>query len=106
MEIFKYIDYFQDGSIVNIQDDGKVIQFLIESAEVEKEAFEKSVPLSRENRIQGIVHIEEIEEVSLDNQMAKRPSSQAIDMYVLLDDLLKQIQPPCNAQKKRTQEHR
>ena len=39
MEIFKYLAYFHDGSLLDIQDDGKVIQFSVESVEVEREVF-------------------------------------------------------------------
>ncbi len=61
MNIAKYEDYFHDGSIIYIKQDGCDIEIAMHSAEITEEL---GIPLSRYNRIKGILFVNGVESIT------------------------------------------
>lgn len=57
MNISKYAAFFHDGSIFDIAHRGGTISFYLASAEMDEEDAKDGIILSKDNSIQGILHI-------------------------------------------------
>lgn len=58
MNISKYAAFFHDGSIVDIHHMGDKIEFSMASAEMDQEDNKDNIALSRDDSIQGKLHVE------------------------------------------------
>lgn len=65
IDISKYTSYFHDGSLFNISKLKNEITFQISSAEVDLSDIEENITLSKEQRIQGILHLSNIQNIQL-----------------------------------------
>jgi hypothetical protein len=68
ININKYADFFHDGSIMDIQHMGNKVEFSMASAEMDEEDVKDDVILSKDNSIQGKLHIEGIKSITIDKQ--------------------------------------
>ena len=73
MDIVKYCSYFHDGSLINIRDNETDVQLFLESAEVDPSSFSQKFQLTNENTIQGILHLQNIRKVLVDDQIIDHP---------------------------------
>ena len=64
-DISKYVDYFHDGCLFNILKKKDAVAFKISSSEVDPLDIEKDVILSKDHRIRGVLHLENIQNISL-----------------------------------------
>ena len=68
MDISKYTAFFHDGSIIDIQHIGGKIEFSMASAEMNEEDIKDDVVLSRDDSIQGKLHVEGIKCIKINNE--------------------------------------
>lgn len=68
MNISSYAAYFHDGSIIDIQYKGSVLLLSMESAEMSEEDLIETIALSEHNSLKGILHLEGIEAIFIDNE--------------------------------------
>ncbi|MCB1110455.1 MAG: hypothetical protein KDK64_05695 [Chlamydiia bacterium] len=73
MKFFECTAYFHDGSLLGIIDNETGINFFLESAEVDPSSFLHTFQLSKENTLQGILHLKGIKKILVDGQSIKRP---------------------------------
>jgi hypothetical protein len=69
MDIHKYIDYFHDGSLFAINHIGNKIEFSMASAEMDQDDLVDDAILSRDNSIQGKLHVEGVKIIKIDSQI-------------------------------------
>jgi len=65
MNISKYEAFFHDGSLIDIRHIGTKIEFSMASAEMDEEDVENDVILSKNDSIQGKLHIEGIKSIMI-----------------------------------------
>lgn len=68
MNISKYAGFFHDGSIIDIQHRGNKIKFFMVSAEMDEEDVKDDITLSKDNNIQGKLHIEGVKSILIGNK--------------------------------------
>lgn len=61
--INKYVDFFHDGSITDIEHIGNKMIISMQSAEIEEEDVKNGITLAKDARIRGKLHIEGIKSV-------------------------------------------
>jgi hypothetical protein len=69
MNISYYTAFFHDGSIINIQHKKNVIKFYMASAEMDEEDIKDDLKLSYDDSIRGILHIEEVESITINGEI-------------------------------------
>jgi hypothetical protein len=84
MSIEKCASFFHDGSIFTIKHTGTTAVISMESAEIDKDEFDDSIALSKNDRIRGKLHIEGIKKIKLN----KKPFSGLITKSYVDNDLL------------------
>ena len=68
MDIFKYTAFFHDGAITDIKHDENGIEFFMKSAEMDiEDIVDDKIILTKDNRIKGILHIEGIKNIKIDD---------------------------------------
>ena len=73
--ISKYASYFHDGSLVTIEygkNDAELI-LTMESAEIDPEDIRDPIPLSKDDRIKGKLHLKGIKSISIDGEKLSTP---------------------------------
>jgi hypothetical protein len=65
IDISKYQDYFHDGSLFNILKSNNKITFEMSSAEIDPSEIEGDLIFSTDNRIRGILHLENINNIHI-----------------------------------------
>lgn len=65
IDISRYQDYFHDGSLFNIIKSNNKITFEMSSAEIDPSQIEGDLTFSTDNRIRGILHLENIKNIYL-----------------------------------------
>ncbi|MFZ4772654.1 MAG: hypothetical protein ACOYK9_01525 [Chlamydiia bacterium] len=70
--IKKYIDYFHDGNLYDIQIADNHIKFYIESAEIDPDDIKEESILNERYRIKGIPWLKGVIQVVINNQIPKR----------------------------------
>ena len=60
-DIRKYVDFFHDGSITDINHFGNKMTISMESAEMDEEDVKGDIILGKDDRIRGKLHIEGIQ---------------------------------------------
>lgn len=68
MDISNYTSFFHDGSIGEIQHDRDGIVLSMSSAQMDEEDNKDNIPLSKDDFIQGKLHIEGIKSIIVDDQ--------------------------------------
>lgn len=68
MDISQYVDFFHDGSIMDIRHVGNKIEFFMASAEMDEEDVKDDVVLSKDDTIRGKLHIEGVRNIKENNQ--------------------------------------
>ncbi len=68
MDISKYTAYFHDGSLMDIRHVGNEIEFYMASAEMDKEDVEDDTILSKDESIQGRLHLKGIKNITIDGK--------------------------------------
>ena len=68
MNISNYAAFFHDGSIMDIQHMGDKVEFSMASAEMDEEDINDDVVLSKDDSIQGKLHVEGIKNIIIDKQ--------------------------------------
>ncbi len=63
IEISKYAAFFHDGSVMDIRHTGKNLEFSMASAEMDKEDVKDNIILSKDDSIQGKLHLEGIKSI-------------------------------------------
>lgn len=71
MNIGFYASYFHDGSIIDIQYKGAELLISIESAELLPEDLGEDIALSDHSRLKGILHLQGIQSIYVDEQPFK-----------------------------------
>ncbi|MFZ4772728.1 MAG: hypothetical protein ACOYK9_01905 [Chlamydiia bacterium] len=69
----KYVDYFHDGDLNDIQIDNQDIRLSIESARLDQDEFETGFNLNEDDRIQGILHLKNISEILVNKKIPEKP---------------------------------
>ncbi len=67
-DINKYVDFFHDGSIIDIDHIGNKMTISMESAEVDEEDIKDDIALAKDARIRGKLHIEKIKSIIINNK--------------------------------------
>lgn len=65
--ITKYVDFFHDGSIIDIDHIGNKMTISMESAEMDEEDIKDDIDLLQDDRIRGKLHIEGIKSIKENN---------------------------------------
>lgn len=68
MIISKYAAFFHDGSVINIQHSGDRIEFSMASAEMDEEDIKDNITLSKDDSIQGKLHLKGIRNIIIDGK--------------------------------------
>ena len=68
MNISNYTAFFHDGSIMDIRHIGDKVEFFMASAEMDEEDIKDDIVLSKDDSIQGKLHVEGITSVVIDKQ--------------------------------------
>lgn len=68
MNISKYAGFFHDGSIIDIQHRGDKIKFSMASAEMNEEDVKDDITLSKDDSIQGKLHVEGIKNIIINGK--------------------------------------
>lgn len=66
MTISRYLDFFHDGCVMNIQHFGSTVELSMSSAEMDADDIKDDIALSRDDSIQGILHIEGVTKILMD----------------------------------------
>ena|SRR5689334_12483140 len=70
MNISKYSAFFHDGSLMDIKHVNNIIELSMSSAEVdEEEDIKGGIPLSKDNCIQGKLHVEGVKMLKISNKL-------------------------------------
>jgi len=70
MDIRKYADYFHDGLVYDMQQNGNNIVLALESAELEPEWNEDNIMLSKLSRIAGYLHLDGVKSIYIDGEIS------------------------------------
>src|SRR5579863_1167454 len=65
IDIRKYAAYFHDGTLFNISKLKNELKFQMSSAEVDPSDVEEGLTLSKDHRIQGVLHLCNIQDIHL-----------------------------------------
>lgn len=68
MDIKKYEGYFHDGGIIDVKHINNSINIHMESAEIDPDDIEGYIILSKSSRLTGILHIESINKITINNR--------------------------------------
>lgn len=68
MNISKYTGFFHDGSILDIQHRGDKIKFSMASAEMNEEDVKDDIILSKNDSVQGKLHVEGIKNITINGK--------------------------------------
>jgi antitoxin component YwqK of YwqJK toxin-antitoxin module len=70
MDISNYLHYFHDGTVINIKHKKNDIQFLIESFPINQDDLSNKdfPPLSENHTLKGILHIDGIKYIKIENK--------------------------------------
>lgn len=68
MDIFKYKDFFHDGTLLGIEHQGKAIVLSMQSAEVSPEELPGHIALSSDDRIKGKLHLKGIKNIYINRE--------------------------------------
>lgn len=79
IDISKYSDFFHDGSVIAINHTGNNMLFFMESAEMDEEDMQEAFTLTKDARIRGKLHIENIKSLKINNQISQGPLKQKYD---------------------------
>ena len=71
MDISKYTAYFHDGSLFHVLHKGNKMELSMSSAEMDEEDVGKSIVLSRDNCIQGKLHLEGIKQIKINESLVE-----------------------------------
>ncbi len=69
MNISKYAGYFHDGGLIDIKHTNDTIELYLASAEVDPEDIEDNIPLGKYDRIKGILHLEKIKNIIVNDKV-------------------------------------
>ncbi len=69
MNISKYAAFFHDGSVFDIKHTGSKIELSMRSAEMDEEDVKDDIVLSKDDRIQGKLHIEGIKSIEINSKL-------------------------------------
>ncbi len=84
IDISKYVSYFHDGSIIDIQQTGNKVLISMESAEVSEEDINDEFELSEQKTIKGILHLADI----IDIRVQKELFHEKLKMLADIGDIL------------------
>ncbi len=68
MDISLYKDFFHDGSLLDIEHQGKTIVLSMKSAEVDPEELPGNIVLSSDDRIKGKLYITDVKNIEVDEK--------------------------------------
>ena len=68
MNIAKYAAFFHDGSVFDMQHTGNKIELSMASVELDKEEIKDNIILSKDDSIQGKLHIEGVASIIIDGK--------------------------------------
>lgn len=85
IDISKYASYFHDGSLFNISKLKNEITFQMSSAEVDFSEIEKDLALSKDHRIRGILHLNNIQNVHLTGEYKLENLFDVFNLGTILD---------------------
>jgi hypothetical protein len=68
-DISKYTSLFHDGSVMYINHVNNEMIIFMESAEVDEEDIDDDIILSKDDRIRGKLHIENIKNIKINNKL-------------------------------------
>ncbi|PCI92276.1 hypothetical protein COB11_07770 [Candidatus Aerophobetes bacterium] len=85
MDISKYTAFFHDGSVMDIQHTEDKIVFFMASAEMDEDDIKDDINLSKDNSIQGKLHIEGIKRVTVDDELLEKPLRKEYDNGHIFD---------------------
>ncbi len=83
----KYTSYFHDGSIIDIEygKDPSELIISMESAEVDLEDIKDPIPLSKEDRIKGKLHLLGVKKIQIGGKTFKEPLKMLYNSGEILD---------------------
>ena len=87
MDISKYTSYFHDGSLIAI-DYGKndtELTLTMESAEVDPEDIKDNIPLAKEDRIKGKLHLKGVKNIYINRKKLSTPLKMNYDNGKIFD---------------------
>jgi len=85
IDISKYTAYFHDGNLFNISKLKNEITFQMSSAEMGFSEIEKGLTLSKNNRIRGILHLNNILNVNLTGEYKLENLFDVFNLGTILD---------------------
>jgi hypothetical protein len=84
-DIIKYTSYFHDGTLFNILTVSDQIAFQMSSAEINVSDIEKGVLLSKDCRIQGVLHFCDIEKIKVSGGRKLEDLFKVFNLGTILD---------------------
>jgi hypothetical protein len=85
MDISEYAAFFHDGSIMDILHIGDKIEFFMVSAEMDEDDLKDDIVLSKDDSIQGKLHVEGIKNIIVDKQPFLREITKKYDKGRVFD---------------------
>jgi hypothetical protein len=81
----KYTAYFHDGILFDIKHYGNRIEILMSSAEMDPEDMKDDILLSKDDSIDGCLHIEDVIDVKISNHKDLEDLFKTYDHGIILD---------------------
>jgi hypothetical protein len=85
IDISKYVSYFHDGNLFNVSKLKNEITFQMSSAEVDFSEIEKELILSKDHRIRGILHLNNIQNIHLTGEYRLENLFDIFNLGTILD---------------------
>ena len=85
MEISKYAGLFHDGSLIDIQHIADKITLSMKSAEIDEDDIHDEIILSKDDRIQGKLHLGGIKKITFDDQIFRGKLTKHYDKGRIFD---------------------
>jgi hypothetical protein len=67
MDISKYVSYFHDGTIIDIQQIGDAISISMESCELSIDELDEDIVLTDTHTLKGKLHLKKLNSISMNN---------------------------------------
>lgn len=68
MDISKYVSYFHDGTLIDIQQIGDALSISMESCELSADELDEDIVLSDAHTLKGKLHLKKLNSISMNNQ--------------------------------------
>lgn len=85
MNIKKYVGYFHDGNLININHHGNIVELFIESSQIEENEIDNKETLSKTSTLKGILYLINVKNIKLEDKKYEGILTKIYDDGEILD---------------------